>query len=472
VTARAPDIALRAAPYAGAVLVAFVVVPGTPRLGSLAAALWLTAAFVLLLPLSQRSGRWLRMAPVLAFLLAVFFFKAAEGSLSTGVTALILLPVLWVALYGSRRELAVTVLGVAAYFMLPVVLVSGPDYPASGSPRGLMVAAVAGSAGLLVQRLIHRIRAQAREAVQRECDLALLLGLLREIGDADDVRVAVCDAARTLSRGRSCVLLERDADGRFVVAAATGASTDDLVLGAEEARRVSQVIAARQGATLSDAGAVTPVLAAALGGVDHVAIEPVVGAGVVAALVVGWREPPEERGDVLALLAVEAASVIARADLLVDLKTLALRDPLTGLPNRRAWDDALSRALAAAHRSGERLSVALVDIDTFKQFNDVHGHQAGDRLLKQAAATWQRELREGDVLARWGGDEFAVLLAGQSITEAQSVVERLLRALPEHAFSAGTAEYTAGDDTHRLLERADAQLYAAKAARQEEQLES
>ena len=89
---------------------------------------------------------------------------------------------------------------------------------------------------------------------------------------------------------------------------------------------------------------------------------------------------------------------------------LARTDELTGLPNRRAWDVTIREAVAEGSRFGGRLCVGVVDLDHFKEFNDRHGHQAGDRMLKSAAAAWRDALREGDTLARYGGEEFAVAL--------------------------------------------------------------
>jgi Diguanylate cyclase, GGDEF domain len=83
------------------------------------------------------------------------------------------------------------------------------------------------------------------------------------------------------------------------------------------------------------------------------------------------------------------------------LARLARTDPLTGLANRRGWDEQLARELARARRSREALSVALLDLDDFKAFNDAHGHQAGDRLLLEAAAAWSGQLRDVDILCRW-----------------------------------------------------------------------
>ena len=91
-------------------------------------------------------------------------------------------------------------------------------------------------------------------------------------------------------------------------------------------------------------------------------------------------------GTVVELLAAEAAVTLQRGELLERLEAMARTDDLTGLPNRRAWEDQLPREMARALREGHELSVAMLDLDSFKEFNDEFGHQAGDRLLKEAAA--------------------------------------------------------------------------------------
>ena len=83
---------------------------------------------------------------------------------------------------------------------------------------------------------------------------------------------------------------------------------------------------------------------------------------------------------------------------------------MTGLPNRRVWDEDVARELERARRHGGALCLAMLDLDRFKAYNDTHGHQAGDELLAAAAAAWRPELRATDTLARYGGEEFAVLL--------------------------------------------------------------
>lgn len=112
----------------------------------------------------------------------------------------------------------------------------------------------------------------------------------------------------------------------------------------------------------------------------------------------------------VALLADEASIAIERARLFSRLERTARTDDLTGLPNRRDWDEHLNRELVRARRHGAPLSVAMIDLNHFKDYNDRLGHQAGDRLLKEAAASRQARLRESDLIARYGGEEFAVAL--------------------------------------------------------------
>jgi diguanylate cyclase (GGDEF)-like protein len=145
------------------------------------------------------------------------------------------------------------------------------------------------------------------------------------------------------------------------------------------------------------------------------------------------------------------------------LATLARVDGLTGVPNRRAWDEELSRVLVQAERSGRALHVAILDLDHFKRFNDSNGHQAGDRLLKEAAAAWRAQLRASDLLARYGGEEFAVLLEDSSAGQAAEILERLRAATPlGQTVSAGVATWDAGEPPEQLVARADAALYVAK----------
>ena len=157
------------------------------------------------------------------------------------------------------------------------------------------------------------------------------------------------------------------------------------------------------------------------------------------------------------------AIVTEREELRGKLEGLALTDELTGLPNRRAWEQGLKRELARAERAGESLCVALVDLDDFKGYNDDYGHPAGDVLLRETAAAWTACLRATDMLARLGGDEFVLALRAQPLREALAVVERLRTVTPPPmTCSAGLAPWQPGETAHQLISRADLALYEAK----------
>jgi diguanylate cyclase (GGDEF)-like protein len=145
-----------------------------------------------------------------------------------------------------------------------------------------------------------------------------------------------------------------------------------------------------------------------------------------------------------------------------NLRVLAGTDPLTGMANRRAWDDALASAIDQAEFDGRPMSLALLDLDDFKGFNDRHGHQAGDRLLKEVSVAWQAILRMSDVLARIGGDEFAALLPGCALDTAAQIADGLCAAVPAANCSGGVASWDRVETGEELLARADAALYEAK----------
>jgi diguanylate cyclase (GGDEF)-like protein len=152
-------------------------------------------------------------------------------------------------------------------------------------------------------------------------------------------------------------------------------------------------------------------------------------------------------------------------DQAAQLDALAHNDALTGVPNRRAWDLELARRMANARRTGEEIVVAILDLDHFKRFNDQYGHQAGDRLLKEAAAAWRSQLRGADLLARYGGEEFGVCITGMSAPAAARLLERVLAVTPlGQTFSGGVAAWTGDEAPERLVARADAALYEAKNA--------
>ena len=147
----------------------------------------------------------------------------------------------------------------------------------------------------------------------------------------------------------------------------------------------------------------------------------------------------------------------------VQLAGLARSDSLTGVANRRTWDHELSRACQVARSTEEPLCVALLDLDHFKAYNDKHGHQGGDLLLREATAMWSSLLGDDAMLARYGGEEFAVLFSGLSLSAAHARVLELLAHTPgEATTSAGVAQWDPTTDPSTVVGLADQALYAAK----------
>ncbi|MFC1672932.1 GGDEF domain-containing protein [Pseudomonadota bacterium] len=174
-----------------------------------------------------------------------------------------------------------------------------------------------------------------------------------------------------------------------------------------------------------------------------------------------------EQNETLANLSAEVEQRKAMED---ELRQLATTDPLTGLFNRRHITDVLQDEVNRATRQDNVFSVIMFDIDHFKAINDTHGHDVGDRVLKAISGALAKSLREVDVMARWGGEEFLILLRASSLSGAAQVAEKL-RAILESATietagivtaSFGVAQHHGDESVRELVHRADLALYTAK----------
>jgi two-component system cell cycle response regulator len=178
----------------------------------------------------------------------------------------------------------------------------------------------------------------------------------------------------------------------------------------------------------------------------------------------------------LGIATILAVTIVRRAQRLLHL---ASRDRLTGLFNRGHFDRALAAAMESAARSGQALSLAILDLDYFKQINDVHGHALGDRALCHVAAWLTRAMRRTDMVARYGGEEFVVLMPGTPPDAALARMETLRREIADNPMDlgdgqtlrlnfsagiAGTSADVAATTPKALLTCADARLLAAKRA--------
>lgn len=382
---------------------------------------------------------------------------------------------LWVALYSFYffgRFWGFMQLGVAgaAYAW---VIVQVP----TNSPVSVWITTMASVvvAGLLIDILTQHLREREAESATQARALAAVGSVAHELAlrtTVESAAPAICDAAAEVTGASGAELWQptSDTSGLEVTAA-----TDPEVIGT-----VVQLIGQPSGAIrafntrepffVADArnsADVNPRVVEQLN-VASAFFRPILRDGnPIGVLTIHWDQPlaalEDEVDLVIALLAAEASIAIERTQLLARLERAARTDDLTGLPNRRAWDEYLGHELAHARRLGTPLCVAMLDLDHFKEYNDRHGHQAGDRFLKQVAAAWQARIRETDLIARYGGEEFAVALVDCGLEEAREVVDQLRRLTPEgESSSAGVAAWNGIEGEDELIARADAALYGAK----------
>lgn len=182
----------------------------------------------------------------------------------------------------------------------------------------------------------------------------------------------------------------------------------------------------------------------------------------VAALAIG---PAAKLGITYVIFAVAIVGAAESFGLVTrSLVTIACTDPLTGVLNRAGWEIATTEQLARARSAHATITVAVFDIDDFKNVNDSLGHQVGDQRLIEYAQQWSSVIPKGAVLARLGGDEFALFIAGVGQTSAAEVIEQLRSAVPEASVGIATKDARATTISD-LLEQADAALYDAKRGR-------
>ncbi len=211
-----------------------------------------------------------------------------------------------------------------------------------------------------------------------------------------------------------------------------------------------------------------------LDGDDRIELPVTAGRESFGTLVLSGTDFASEDVDTASLLVGQAAVALENARLHHMVEQQALIDSLTGLPNRRRAEEALAAELARADRYGSPIAVVLADLDDFKAVNDAHGHESGDAVLRLLAGVLRENLREVDLAARWGGEEFLLLLPDTDSQGALIVAERVRSVLAGRAVhiadgnavrvttSCGVAAYPPASSREELLTAADAALYGAK----------
>ena len=464
----------RVAPFAGACTLAWAAV----LMGSsivwwqyaISVVIALLAGLLALLTSRSRRHGWLAVTPsALLLLTGVAVLRNSAGGIASGASALAILPVFQTALYSqSRRDLFVVLAGLALFFVVPIVIVGPPAYPDTQYRAALLAVAVDGIIGLATQRLVGRVRCQAKASRAREHMWQQLSEVVHTLFHSRQPRIDVCEAARNICHASSAALYEPAGDsGQLVCSALAGIDMPADTLTVHRRSAAYEVFRSGRSKLITkdvEAHVGLVDLWIASGRPTSLLYQPLLnGSTPLGVLVIGWRNQLRVEGPrttVAALLAHEVAGVIARADTIDDLTDEAQTDGLTGLPNRRSWEAHLTHI----GTNGEPLAIAILDLDHFKEFNDTFGHLAGDRLLKETAAAWRDQLRTGDFLARIGGEEFGVVLPNCNLKTATEVIDRLRRAVTHRrTCSAGLTAQQPGESAESAIDRADQALYQAKA---------
>lgn len=330
-----------------------------------------------------------------------------------------------------------------------------------------------------LQSLMHDI--SDRKQVERDlrehvADFEALTDAVGELArstEAGGARLAICRGAVRVADAGVAILFEPEPGARGLRAsAAEGFQISDELLAFDEP---SATVTAFETGEISfrseveDVPGINQSFVRRLRAKSALWVPVVQGGRTLGVIAIAWQRPvaaiSERLLRVMGVIAAEAAVAIDRAELLDRLERMARTDDLTGLPNRRAWDLELQRELSRSKRDRTPLAVAMLDLDRFKDFNDRHGHQAGDRLLKEAGGVWREVLRDTDLLARYGGEEFVVALPRCAPDVAEQLVERLRSETPQgESCSAGLASWDGRETADQLIGRADAALYQAKQA--------
>jgi len=466
------------------------------RVGEVAAAFALQVLVGVLLVITGREdpSPWVAVVAMVAFLASVTFLRDGVGP-TPGYGSLLLLPVIWSALRRRRGQLAFAIAGAAAVLFVPIVAIGGTHYPPSGWRSGTLLIVIAAVLGVAVVELVDRFhsliedRGRLQVAVERQRDEATEMlasqNALREIatlvatGEQPGALFrAVAEQIAKLFDGTLGGVVRFDGPsgvGEIVGgwsatgSEITGQSVD--LAGTSVAARVYQTGGLVQAAAYNDR-LLEPILELFdLGGALCTPI--VIGgrlwgsAGV--AFAAGARIP-SDAGERLARFGELVAVAIANAEAWKAVTHQAATDPVTGLANHRTFHERLNLEVARAARHGRALSLALFDLDHFKEVNDTHGHQTGDDVLIAVAQRLGAIGRTGELVARIGGEEFAWLMPETTQDGAYLAAERARRAIEATPFEvAGALTISAGVSSNQhestareLLEAADRALYSAK----------
>lgn len=403
----------------------------------------------------------------------VALLRESQGGATSGYAALLVLPIVWVAFIGSRRHIVVVVAALAVTLLIPIAVVGAPSYPGTGVRGAVLLGLVSAIVGFIVEYGVRLTRSQTAEEMQRSRMLDRLVQThtaiaMSELGLDEMLRTIVEEALALTGADAAVVELPEGTDMVYRAVAGRAEPYSGLRL-PQDGSASGYCLATVEPLVVPDTETDDRVNRDACRevGAGSMVIVPLIHAsrpaGVLKVYAAKAGAVGANEARVLGLLGNVIGTGLARAELFATMTEHAVTDALTGLANRRSWDEQLARAIAHAERTHETLSVAVCDVNGLKDINDRCGHAAGDDLLRGIAGQWRADARAADFIARIGGDEFAIMLPGADETGAYDVVERLIRSLPDGAsVSFGVAEWDLREDADDLMSRADLRMYDEK----------
>ncbi|MBL0746383.1 putative bifunctional diguanylate cyclase/phosphodiesterase [Nocardioides baculatus] len=441
-----------AAPFAAVAAACLAVILVPPYVSAwwvytLAAAVLACVGGSFALSLREAERTWLDAVPAyLMFVFVALVHHAAGGAVggsSSGLSAAVLLPILWLAITGTRRELGIASGLTVLVFVAPIVLVGPPAYGWGDWRRIVVWSAVALVLGPLVQRIVHDLDRQTRRA-------RLANERVERLFDDAPHGVALLDAAGVILRVNTSLAVTVGLEPSEMVGHHLGSfeTPGEHAIADHLERLMSDRVDMDAECRLRDSGG------------NDVAI-------ALSSTVV----PDPQVGDIVMVNVVDISD---RRRYLDRLSHLADHDVLTGLANRRRFEVELERHLDRCRRHGPVGALLLLDLDNFKQVNDSLGHNAGDELLVTIAGLLRRSIRSTDVVARVGGDEFAIMLTDGDQAATQRVADQVVERIRDHAAtldgvrrrvsaSVGAVTFAAATEhSADILALADMTMYDAK----------
>jgi diguanylate cyclase (GGDEF)-like protein len=425
-----------------------------------------------------RLPRWLTVAVPLLFVASVLWLRLGQGGATSGVGIVILVPIVWTVLYQRRWESMVVV---AAVVVANAIVSTMSKVPAVGVLRGAGFFAMV---GVLVAFSVHDLRDVMGRALARQRELARRATAMSRAGAALTVLLVADEVVKTAVDLAAELASPPGAEGRraqyYRIADGTAHvmhEFDDEPFHVDGFALAEHPYLARAVATITPFyGEIEPddfgprvARLVREAGVTHGAWAPVAfGADVDGVLALNSRTQDIDEDQFVQLQAVARLLELSLARVRTHelLQSQARTDELTGLTNRRGFDELLE------HRPGRRpFAIIAIDIDGLKQLNDAMGHAAGDLLLKRIGATLATVLRRGDVLARVGGDEFVAFCFDADAEDAQIIGGRMVEAVRDVSVAGIPASVSLGiacgdalADARAVHALADAAMYEAKRA--------